>query len=78
MINSFLWTFQKSLNLNVFFLAIFVKRYINENFASNTEISPNFLVWKFCGNTQFLHSFRKFAQNLVKNVLSDKISTPDN
>ena len=27
--------------------------------AKNTVISPNFLVWKFCRKTQFLHSFRQ-------------------
>ena len=27
------------------------------NTAKNTVISPNFLVWKFCGKAQFLHSF---------------------
>ena len=26
--------------------------------TKNTAISPNFLVWKFCGNAQFPHSFR--------------------
>ena len=25
--------------------------------AKNTVILPNFLVWKFCGKAQFLHSF---------------------
>ena len=25
--------------------------------AKNTVISPNFLVWKFCGKAQFPHSF---------------------
>ena len=28
--------------------------------AKNTVISRNFLVWKFCGKAQFLHSFRQF------------------
>ena len=27
-------------------------------------MSPNFLVWKFCGKAQFLHSFRRFSQIL--------------
>ena len=26
--------------------------------VKNTVISPNFLVWKFCGKSQFPHSFR--------------------
>ena len=29
----------------------------------NTEISPSFLVWKFCGNAQHLHRFGRFAKN---------------
>ena len=37
--------------------------------AKNTAISPNFLVWKFCGNTQFPHSFGRiaFQQNFRAN-----------
>ena len=29
--------------------------------AKNTVISPDFLVWKFCGKTQLLHSFGGIA-----------------
>ena len=29
--------------------------------VKNTVISPNFLVWKFCGKAQFPHSFGRFA-----------------
>ena len=29
----------------------------------NTGISPNFLVWNFCGKAQFLQSFGQFAWN---------------
>ena len=29
--------------------------------AKNTVISPNFLMWKFCGKSQFTHSFRRIA-----------------
>ena len=40
----------------------------NRNFgdsytAKNTVISPDFLVWKFCGKAQFPHSFGRFAGN---------------
>ena len=37
--------------------------------AKNTAISPNFLVWKFCGNAQFPHSFGRiaFPQNFRAN-----------
>ena len=32
--------------------------------AKNTVILPNFLVWKFCGKAQFLHSFWRIAVKL--------------
>ena len=32
-----------------------------EGIAKNTVITPNFLVWKFCGKAQFPHSFGRFA-----------------
>ena len=44
----------------------------------NTLISPNFLVWKFSGNVQFQHSFRRIAQNSGKTVPFRKISTTGN
>ena len=31
----------------------------------NTEISQNFLAWKFCGNTQFLQSFERFPRQEI-------------
>ena len=31
--------------------------------AQNAAISPNFMVWKFCGKAQFPHSFGRFARN---------------
>ena len=46
--------------------------------AKNTVISPNFLVWKFCGKAQFLHSFGRFARNYAETVPFHKISTPGN
>ena len=30
--------------------------------VENAEISPNFLVWKFCGNAQFPQNFGQFGQ----------------
>ena len=36
--------------------------------AKNTVISPNFLVRKFCGKAQFLHSFGQIAQNYAETV----------
>ena len=33
----------------------------------NTAISPNFLVWEFCGKAQFRHSFVQFARKLCRN-----------
>ena len=44
------------------------------NTAWNTVISPNFLLWKVCGKTQFPHSFRRFAQNYAETVPFHKIS----
>ena len=42
--------------------------------AQNTVISPNFLVWKFCGKAQFL----RFARNYAEIVPFHKISIPGN
>ena len=36
--------------------------------AKSSVISFNSLVWKFCGNAQFLHSFGRFAQNYAQTV----------
>ena len=44
----------------------------------NTEISPNFLVWKFYGKPQFPQSFGRIPQNSVETVPFYKISTPGN
>ena len=46
--------------------------------AKNTVISPDFLVWKFCGKAQFPHSFGRFAQNYAETVPFRKIFTPGN
>ena len=40
--------------------------------AKNTVISPNFLVWEFCGKTQFPHIFGRIARNYAEAVLSTK------
>ena len=42
----------------------------------NIVISPNILVWKFCGKLQFPHSFGRFTQNYAKTEPFHKISTP--
>ena len=42
--------------------------------AKNAVISPDFLVWKFCGKAQFPHSFGRF----VETVSFRKVSTPGN
>ena len=41
--------------------------------AKNTVISPNFLVWKFCGKAQFPHSFGRitFPQNFHTRKLGE-------
>ena len=46
--------------------------------AKKTVISPNLLVWKFCGKAQFAHSFGLFAQNYGETVPFRKVSTPGN
>ena len=46
--------------------------------AKNTVISPNFLVWKFCGKVQFPYSLGQFARNYAEIVTFRKISTPGN
>ena len=46
--------------------------------AKNTVISPNFLVWKFCGKAQFPHSFGRFTRNYAKTVPFHKIPIPGN
>ena len=49
--------------------------------AKNTVISPNVMVWKFCGKAQFLHSFDEIAVLFAVNqawlsVLQAHIYTP--
>ena len=40
---------------------IFIVEEAKTTTAKNTVISPNFLVWKFCGEAQFPHSFGQIA-----------------
>ena len=51
------------------------KTYLTEK---NSVVSPNFLMWKFCRKTQFLHSFGRFTRNYAETVTLQKISTPGN
>ena len=44
--------------------------------AKNTAISPNFLVWRFCGKAQSQHSFGQIARNYVETVPFHKVSKP--
>ena len=46
--------------------------------TKNTVILSNFLVWKDCGKTKFLHSFGQIAQNDEETALFHKMSTPGN
>ena len=46
--------------------------------VKNTVISPNFLVWKFCGKEQFPYNFGRIARNYAETVPFLKISTPGN
>ena len=34
---------------------------ISQTTTKNIVISPNFLAWKFCGKTQFPHSFGRIT-----------------
>ena len=47
----------------------------NLSTAKNTVISPNFLVWKFCGKTQFPYSFGRTIRNYAETVPFHKIFT---
>ena len=51
---------------------------ISPKHCVKTVISANFLVWKFCGKVQFLHSFGQIAQNYAETVPFHKISTSEN
>ena len=42
--------------------------------AKNTVISPNFMVWKFCGRSQFPHSFERIVRNYEETVPFHKSS----
>ena len=44
----------------------------NSSQCINSEVSPNFLVWKLCGRAQFLQSLRCIARTLRKLCLSTK------
>ena len=46
--------------------------------AKNTLISPDFLVWKFCGKTQFPHSFGWIEVRYAETAPFRKITTPGN
>ena len=48
----------------------------SKNTPKTTVISPDFLVWKFCGKAQFPHSFGQIARNYAEIVPFRKISTP--
>ena len=46
--------------------------------CKNTVISPNFLVWKLCGKTQFPQSFGRIARNYAETVPFHKTFTRRN
>ena len=52
--------------------------YLQINTGKNPVISPNLLVWKFCGNAQFPHSFGRFTRTYAETVFFHRISTPGN
>ena len=63
------------LTLNIFHTSFCV---CNADTAKNIVISPNFLVWKFCGKAQFPDSFGRTAGNYAETVPFHKISIPRN
>ena len=66
---------QKSLFLNVAacnVMSTFNNR--KRNTARNAVISPNFLVWEFCRDPPFRHSFWRFFRKYAKSVCFYKIS----
>ena len=66
--------FRKSLRTYLMDTPIFIywlNQWLRLLTAQNTVISPNFLVWKFCGKAQFLHSFGRIAQNDAETVLTE-------
>ena len=75
-----IWKPEHSYDLKRTFFKILVSgsSLLKKNTAKNTVISPDFLVWKFCGKAQFLHSFRRFTRNYVETVPFHKIFTPGN
>ena len=70
------WT-TRSLETDFFFQKTGIEK-VFAHTAKNTVISPNFLVWKFCGKTQFLQSFGRIARNYAETVPVQKIFTPRN
>ena len=56
----------------------FITTFSKANTARNTIITPNFLVWRFCGMAQFLHNIRPIARNYAETVPFLKISTTKN
>ena len=40
----------------------------------NSVILPNFLVWKFCGKTQYLHSFHTWKLGKITLFFAVKIT----
>ena len=47
----------------------------NLSTAENTVISPNFLVWKFCGKTQFPHSFGRITRKYAETAFPQNFHT---
>ena len=61
-------------NVNEGFAVRFFNKYLGIT-SKNTVISPDFLVGKFCGKTQFPHNF---GRNYAETVPFRKISTSGN
>ena len=61
-----------------FFDSLMCLQFVLNNTAKNTSLSPDFLVWKFCGKAQFSYSFGPISRTYAETVPFRKISTPGN
>ena len=59
-------------------ISILINKKQSRSTAQNIVISPNSLVWKFCGKEQCPHNFGRNARNSAETVPFPKISAPEN
>ena len=68
--------YEKVIHENLVFISVRVKGWWPWITTKNTEISPNFLLWKFCGKAHFPYSFRRFLIGFISSyhilIISNK------